>query len=816
VRDLPSGTVTFLFTDIEGSTRLLGELGDRYSEVLADHRRALREAIAANGGVEVDTQGDAFFVAFSRASDALEAAAQTQRALEAGPVRVRMGLHTGEPSVTDEGYVGMDVHRAARVMAAGHGGQVLLSQTTRELLDEGVELRDLGEHRLKDLSAPQRLFQLGAGEFPPLKTLHQTNLPVQPTPLVGREQELAEAGELLRENRLVTLLGPGGSGKTRLALQLAAQAVEDFEQGVYWVPLQAVADPELVAPAVAQAVGAKDGLADFLGSRRTLLLLDNLEQLLDSAPALADLLRATSGVKILATSREPLRLGGERRFPVDPLPDHDAVALFVERAYAVDPGFQPSPAVAEICRRLDGLPLALELAAARTSVLSAEDLLARLESALPLLTGGARDAPERQRTLRATIEWSHQLLDEGEQRLFRRLSFFAGSFDLDAATAVSEADLDTLQSLIDKSLVRRWGSGRYGMLETIQEYARERLVESGEEPAIGRGHVEHYIAVADAANLSVEGTGEERPEVGRLEQANFRAGLGWAVANRELELGLRLAAALENFWVYSDPFEGARWLEALMPAIDEVDPALRAKAFRVYGGVLYIVGEFERGVELYERSMAVFRELGDELGVGHMLHRLAIEASRRGASDEARRLADESLEVSRRLGDRKGEALALTNLGIVAQKGGDLDRAIELYRQGAERAYEVGFLWWEGGARLNLGDAAIESGRLEEAEESIRAGVAVMRRVGDRQNLVYGLALLARVAWDREQLARAGLLWGAVEAEEQRGQIGQWEADRHEIADVVLSRSDPDFERSREEGSGLSLDEAVERALSID
>ena len=315
----------------------------------------------------------------------------------------------------------MDVHRAARVMSAGHGGQVVLSQTTRDLLDEAFELQDLGEHRLKDLSAPQRLFQLGPGEFPDLKTLHQTNLPVQPTPLVGRDSELAEAGALLRGNRLVTLVGPGGSGKTRLALQLAAEAVEDFEGGVFWVPLQAVADPRLVESTIAQNVGARDGVAEFLRGRTALLLLDNLEQVLEAAPDLAELLRETSGVKLLATSREPLNLAGEQRFPVDPLPDDDAITLFLERARAVDPGFSASPAVGEICRRLDGLPLALELAAARVSVLSADALLARLDRSLPLLTGGARDVPERQQTLRATIEWSYELLDEDERRVFRSL-----------------------------------------------------------------------------------------------------------------------------------------------------------------------------------------------------------------------------------------------------------------------------------------------------------------------------------------------------------------------------------------------------------
>ncbi len=468
--------------------------------------------------------------------------------------------------------------------------------------------------------------------------------------------------------------------------------------------------------------------------------------------------------------------------------------------------------MAEICRRLDGLPLALELAAARTSVLSAEDLLARLASALPLLTGGARDVPERQQTLRATIEWSHDLLDEAEQRLFRRLSVFAGSFDFEAAEVVSGADLDTFQSLIDKSLVRRWGSGRYGMLDTIQEFARERL-EAASEAEILRRHAEHYLAVAESTNLSVEGDGQENHDLGRLEQANFRAALGWAIASGALEIALPLVSALENFWVTTDPFEGNRWLEAVVDGADGADPTLRARALRVRGGTLYIVGEFERGLEFYNQSLALYRELGDEWGEAHLLHRLAIEASRVGDDERALQLSNDTLAASRRLGDRKGEALALTNLGLVASKDGDLDRAIELFRESALVAREVGFDWWEAGALLNVGDVALSAGRLDEADEALRTGVRIGQRVGDRQDLAYGLGLLARLAFLRGQLERAGVLWGGIEAEEQRGPIGQWEADRHEIADVLLARPDPDFERGRAEGLTLSLDEAVDRAL---
>ena len=385
MRDLPSGTVTFLFTDIEGSTRLLRELGDGYAEVLAEHRRALREAWQRHEGVEVDTQGDAFFVAFARATDAVAAAAEAQLALAGGPVRVRMGLHTGEPLRADEGYVGFDVHRAARIAAAGHGGQVLLSQATADLA--GVDVRDLGLHRLKDLSAPERLFQLGTEDFPPLKTLHETNLPVPATPFLGREREVDQIAALLRrpDVRLVTLTGPGGSGKTRLSLQAAAAAADDYDRGVWWVPLASLADPALVETAAAQALGSKDTLSATVGDQRLLLVLDNFEHLLEAAAGVAETIGSCPHLTVLVTSREPLHVDGEWEVAVDPLRERDAVDLFVQRALAVSSDFAANGEVAEICRRLDCLPLAIELAAARVKALSPSVLLERLEQRLPLL-----------------------------------------------------------------------------------------------------------------------------------------------------------------------------------------------------------------------------------------------------------------------------------------------------------------------------------------------------------------------------------------------------------------------------------------------
>ena len=541
MRELPTGTVTFLFTDIEGSTRLLEEHGERYAELLAEHRRVVREACERHGGVEVDTQGDAFFFAFPTAPGGLEAAREAQAALS---IPVRMGIHTGTPLVTAEGYIGSDVHKAARIAATGHGGQVLVSEATCELVG-GAQLRDLGEHRLKDLAQPVRLYQVGEREFPPPRSLNQTNLPAQPSPLIGRKRELQDLVPLVADERLVTLIGPGGSGKTRLALQTAAELVERFSGGVFFVSLATVSDPELVLPTVAQTIGARNGLAEHVSDRELLLLLDNLEQVVHAAPRLSRLLERCSKLHLLCTSRIRLRIAGERDYSVEPLPEADAVTLFRERA-AIS---EPAAAVYEICRRLEGLPLAVELAAARTRLLPPEKLLERLDKALPVLTGGRRDAPERQRTLRATIEWSYDLLEREEQELFRRLAVFAGGFTVEAAEHVAGAELDTLESLLDKSLVRRWESTRLGMLDTVGEFATERLEDPGEEDEFRRRHANYYAVVAEqAAPRLVEAGAAECLEMLYADHANFRAALGWSATHAE-PLQVRLSAALWRYWL---------------------------------------------------------------------------------------------------------------------------------------------------------------------------------------------------------------------------------------------------------------------------
>jgi predicted ATPase len=560
--ELPSGTVTFLFTDIEGSTRLLHELGqEAYAETLAEHRTVLRDAFVRHGGVEVDTQGDAFFVAFPTAPGALQAAREAQESLA---IPVRMGIHTGTPLLMDEGYVGADVHRAARIAAAGHGGQVLVSQAARELAGRD-DLYDLGPQRLKDLSAPERIWQLGEGAFPRLKTLYQTNLPIQPSALVGRERELGDVAALVASSRLVTLTGAGGSGKTRLALQAAAELAEEFADGTFWVSLAALSDPALVGAAIGEALGAKGDLAEHVADKHMLLLLDNFEQLIAGAPVLSLLLQAAPKVHLLVTSRGPLRLDGESEYDVDPLPDDDAVTLFRERAIVAE----PEEAVREICRQLDGLPLAIELAAARTRVLPPDRLLDRLAKRLPLLTDGRRDAPARQSTLRATIEWSYELLTPEEQQLFARLGVFAGSFELEAAEAVAEASLDGLAALVEQSLLRRTDFGRFFMLETIREYALERLEASPEAEELARQHCEYFLELAEDTETEARGPREaEWLRQLKSDQGNFRAALSWSLERGEKELALRLAGALHSFWYHAGFLvEGRRWAERALEAV---------------------------------------------------------------------------------------------------------------------------------------------------------------------------------------------------------------------------------------------------------
>jgi predicted ATPase/class 3 adenylate cyclase len=743
--ELPTGTVTFLFTDIEGSTRLLHELGDDYAEVLAEHRRVLRQAWREHDGVEVDTQGDAFFVAFSRASDAAAAAAQAQSALAGGPVRVRMGLHTGEPLRGEEGYIGFDVHRAARIASAGHGGQVLLSQATADLVGAGV--RDLGLHRLKDLSAPERIFQLGVEDFPPLKTLHETNLPVPATPFLGREQEVDQVATLLRrpEVRLVTLTGPGGSGKTRLALQAAAAAGNDYHHGVWWVPLSSLVDPTLVDAAASQALGSEDMLAETVGDKRLLLVLDNFEHLIDAAPNVAETIVSCPHLTVLVTSREPLHIDGEWEFAVDPLREREAVALFLQRATAVRSDFTANGEVAEICRRLDCLPLAIELAAARVKVLELPALLQRLEQRLPLLAGGSRSAPERQRTLRATIAWSYELLTPEEQATFTKLEVFAGGCTLEAAEEICEADVDAIGSLVDKSLIRHSGD-RYWMLQTIREFARECLEESGEADAVRGRHAEHYLALAERAYTE---RFEQSPRRLEPENDNLRAALDH-LQDRAPSRYLQLAGALGEFWYATSQFaEGAQRLEGALASARDEGPHT-ARALASLGDLDSVRGQFSLAVSRLEESIELWRGIGDETCLLDALNDLGSALVQAGEKSRALELFEQNLELARSLGDDRLFRRSLDRLCWVLLATGQFERAEPL-------AEELGDDHYLADCAQHRRDYAVaERHRLSELESALTNGWE-----SKQTTEVFGLAMIAGGLGRDEDALR---LEGAVEA----------------------------------------------------
>jgi predicted ATPase/class 3 adenylate cyclase len=812
-RQLPAGTVTFLFTDIEASTHVLQDLGaDRYAAALATHRRALREAFERNDGVEVDTQGDAFFVAFPTAAGALAAAAEAQTALRELPVRVRIGIHSGEPLLTEEGYVGLDVHRGARIAAVGHGGQTLVSQSTRALVAD-VALRSLGEHRLKDLTRAEPIYQLGEGEFPPLRSLNTTNLPVTSSELVGRRRELAELTALLRDSvRAVTLTGPGGSGKTRLAVQVGAELLDHFPGGVFFVPLAEVADAELVIPALESATGARD--LGELARWKALLVVDNFEHVLDAAPAIGDMLAAARDVRVLATSRAPLRIDGEREYLVGPLSDADAAALLVERARAVRPDFEPDEAVVEICRRLDGLPLALELAASRLRSLGTKALLDRLDRRLSLLTGGRRDAPERQQTLRATIEWSHDLLDENLRSAFRRLAVFSGTFSLEAAESVPGIDVQELDALVEASLLKPIGTDRFLMLETIREFALEQLERAGDEDGLRRLHAEHFLGVAEALGLTTEAieAGHYRGlSAALVEQANFRAALDWA-ASSDPQFGIRLAVALELLWTQS-PLEGLRRFELLLTRTSDLPLELRARALRNIGGASELAGDIEGALQHYERSLELHERLGDEWEIVHLRHRVAVTACQRGDWTRARELLEENLPRARAGGWRMLESEALSALGGVEDHDGNLERAVELTRQCLELTRDLGFEWFEAIALMNLGEFELKLGRQDEAEQHASAALNLARRTDDRQNMVFALAALALAARARGDDERAGRIWGAIEAESARAPIGRWESVYHqEYEQQILQGAGRAFERGLGDGRNISL-EAVAASI---
>ena len=907
--DLPTGTVTFLFSDIEGSTRLLQQLGSRYATALAAHQEILRAAFAAHHGREVDTQGDSFFAAFPTAVDALVAAADAQRALAAytwpsgATVRVRIGLHTGAPVLATGRYVGLDVHRAARIAAAGHGGQILLSQSTRDLaeaeLPEGARLLDLGEHRLKDLQRPEHLYQLVVADmpatFPPLKTLDRArhNLPVQLTPLVGRSEAVRQVVSLLARDdvRLVTLTGPGGIGKTRLALQTAAELVDRFADGVYLVALGPIADPDLVTGTIAQTLGIRvlgsasleENLKSYLAEKDILLVLDNFEHLLAAGPRIMDLLVACPRLTILVTSRVSLHLRGEHEFEVAPLglPDrlttrsqgsrgarvgvteeelarltqYAAVALFIERSQAVKSDFavtgSNAPAIAEICAQLDGLPLAIELAAARVRLLPPQALLARLSSRLKLLTGGARDLPERQQTLRNTIAWSYDLLAPQEQALFRRLAVFAGGCTLEAAETVCAAPegappltldvLDGLDSLAAQSLLRQQGwtdagadedaEPRFRMLETIREFGLEQLRASDEEcEAIQQAHLAYFLALSEQVTQRFPGPHEaEWLDMLEREHDNSRAALMWTRERGAVAEGLRLASALAYFWKARGYLaEGREWLEGLLALRaeaagaessadrDMIPVAVQARALFGIGELASTQGDTSHATLWLEDGLALAREAGDLRLVVDILNRLGVTAAYQNNFELAARRIEECLVLARELNDPAHLIAPLNNMGEMAYIRGDLERAAAYYEEALSVSRQIGDIRTQV-MTGNLGNVARHQGHLSKAKALYRDAIRLAHVYGDPRSLAecleaMGMAMIA--SGDRQRAARllgaASTVRDAIGAPHPPNELAELEAS---IATARAADGEEAWESAFEAGRILSLEEAIQEAL---
>ncbi|MGH2428600.1 MAG: ATP-binding protein, partial [Candidatus Limnocylindria bacterium] len=738
--------------------------------------------------------------------------------LATGSIRVRMGLHTGTPHLTDEGYVGADVHRAARIAAAGHGGQILVSSATAQLAD-GVTLRDLGEHRLKDLTAPERIYQLGEDEHPPLKTLHQTNLPVPATPFLGREEELAGIRALLIDptHRLLTLTGPGGTGKTRLALQSAASAADAFPGGVWWVPLAPLSDPALVLESAAKALGATGDVAEHIGDTRLLLLLDNFEHVVVAAPELAPLLASCPNLALLVTSREPLHLDGEWEYAVDPLRQPEAVELFMTRALAARRDVTANGEVALICERLDNLPLAIELAAARVKVLSPAALLERLEQRLPLLGGGRRDAPERQRTLRATIEWSHELLTPEEQRLFARLAVFRGGCTIDAAEAVADADLDTLQSLVDKSLVRLRGN-RFWMLETIREYAVERLEASGEADDIRQRHAEHFLALAEEAEPHIRHDSREWTERIEGEIDNVRGALDHLEVIGDSDRVLQFVGALWRFWYLKSHYVEARARCQRALAGDAQPTPFRARALIAAAVVASNVGDFGGATAAATEALQLYRAENDAWGAAYATFQIGLSTAEGGDLPAAAPILEDCLMAFRALGDELYLSIASHSLAWVLGDLGEVDRERALYAENLDRARKLGNRRLEASTLSQLVLFARDEGRLDEAALLARQAVRIFRELGMFMELAVNLIRLARVLALQGEARTAAVLIGQADAihASNAATMPWWLAGTREdaLATIRDGLTDEAIDAARAEGAAMWIDEAVAMALA--
>ncbi|HVH64939.1 MAG TPA: adenylate/guanylate cyclase domain-containing protein [Candidatus Acidoferrum sp.] len=869
MRDMPTGTVTFLFSDIEGSTRLLRELGDGYGAVLKEHHAIVRRAITRAGGVERGTEGDSFFVAFRTAPDAVGAGVEIQRGLAEHawpsglPLRVRIGIHTGVGVLSGTDYIGMDVHRAARIAAAAYGGQVVVSAATQELVSDalppGTRLRDLGEHILKDIIQPEHLYDIVIdglpADFPPLRTLEArpTNLPLQLTAFIGRDAQLGEAKRLMATTRLLTFTGAGGTGKTRLALQLAAETLPDYADGAFFVDLSPITDPALVPAVIAQALGVPedpgvailDTLKRYLREKELLLVLDNFEQVTGAARVVEELLAASARTRVLITSRVVLSLKGEQEYEVPPmdlpdlqrLPDLEglkrapAIRLFVDRATAVEPRFrltnENAPAVAAIATRLDGLPLAIELAASRAKVLSPEQILSRLQESPLLLSSRSPTLPQRQRTLRGAIAWSYDLLAEPERRLFPQISIFRGGWTLEAAESIADLDhspldvLDGLSSLLDKSLVRvavpGQGESRFSMLETIREFAQDRLEASGELAALKQRHGEYFLSRAIDSESHLTGTDQSKwLDYWDTEQDNLRAALRWAVDSGRWQVAQGSSGALWRFWQQRGHLaEGRRWLDEALsePGVPRPTPA-RAKALTGAGGIAWWQVDHAAARRYYGEALAIERELGDPARLAEALYNQAFVLGAAGEMEEVTRNLQESVELFRTSGNQHGVARGLTMLVMGDAQAGNWDSAIGKLQE------SVG-IWRRLGDRLQLAFDLIwlafacgRARRWAEARSSALEALDVFRDSGNPTGIALAFRDLAFIANWEGHPQEALQLAGAAEALRKQlgggpppGFGGMLEGDP--VAEARQQLPEDVAQRNWDEGLRMGLEDAV-------
>lgn len=874
-RRLPTGTVTFLFTDVEGSTRLLEAAADRWPALLADHDRLVRDAITAHGGTVVKTEGDGFFAAFPSAVDAVAAAVDAQRALasyewpDTLAPKVRMGLHTGLGLLGGDDYIGLDVHRASRITATAHGGQVVLSAATAALVEhelpDGIGMHDLGRHQLRDLSQAERIFQLDIDgldrTFAPLRSLEvvPNNLPAQVTHFVGRRRERARVRELLESSRVVTITGTGGTGKTRLALQVGAEIGGRFRDGVYFVDLAPVDDPDVVPSQVLRSLGEdaapgnrppRDALLDRMADREVLLILDNFEQVIDAASVVADLVTASPRSRFLVTSRGPLRIAAEQEMPLEPmeLPDRrdpvgatgsDAVALFVDRAMAVRPDFAVTPenveAVSELVHGLDGLPLAIELVASRVRLLPVPEILARLDPARP--GTGTIDLPERQRTIEGAIAWSHDLLDPPVRELFARLGVFAGGADLEQIERVcDDVDVDLLSGLaelVDQGLLRQvaapGGRARFRTLQVIREVALLKLEASGSGEAIHRRHLEAYVDWAEevAAHL----LGEDRSEwLDRFDadHDNVRTALDWAAVHGETDLALRLAAASWRFWQSRGHlYEGRSRLETVV-SLQGGEPRHRARALEALGGVYWWQGEIDRCVPPYREALAIQRELGDPGEIANAIYNAAIGQSvaavTSGITDEVRRevfgLYDEGEAIYRRLGDENGLGNIAWGRGLaVSDLDDDLSGALGLYYESIGHYRRAGN---EFGMGWGMFEVAIFSARLDDMETAwdyLEQGLELFAPHRDVSAVVMFLSLAAALALASGDEERSARLAGAVRGLRNSSGAKIVDHEMTRIRGLSIDELDPtreDLAPLYRSGMEMDLRQAVAYALGRD